>query len=170
MVEDTEFDPVSEEELRRAEEERELDRRIRREIRRVRSGAADEDMRADEEAERAEREAEHEKELREKRKRSSWLWLVASGTIVLRSGVGEYYRYAIAIAAMFLLSIVAIFNALRLDMKYSRVERETQLLREKSIRLQERRYRSTTHSAIVERLRERGIGLCDPSAKSEIIE
>lgn len=167
---DIEFDPVTEEELRREQEERELARRIRREVRRVNSGEADEDIREDEEAEREERAREEEKAAREKRRQSGWLWLVMSGTIVLRSGVGEYYRYAICIAAMFLLSIFSIFNALRLDMRYTRTERETQLLRERSIRLQEQRYRRTTHSAVVEALRARGIELYEPLTETEIIE
>ncbi|MDE5637810.1 MAG: hypothetical protein K2J51_01365 [Alistipes sp.] len=170
MAEDIEFDPVTDEELRREREERELARRIRREVRRVNSGEADDDIREDEEAEREELVREQEKAAREKRRQSSWLWLVMSGTIVLRSGVGEYYRYAICIAAMFLLSIFSIFNALRLDMRFTRTERETQLLRERSIRLQERRYQRTTHSAVVEALRARGIDLYEPLTETEIIE
>lgn len=170
MADDIEFDPVTEEELRREREERELARRIRREVRRVNSGEADDDIREDEQAEREERAREEEKAAREKRRQSNWLWLLLSGTIVLRSGVGEYYRYAICIAAMFLLSIFSIFNALRLDMRFTRTERETQLLRERSIRLQERRYQRTTHSAVVEALRERGIDLYEPLTETEIIE
>lgn len=170
MFEDIEFDPVTDEELRREREERELARRIRREVRRVNSGEADDDIREDEQAEREEQAREEEKSAREKRRQSNWLWLVLSGTIVLRSGVGEYYRYAICIAAMFLLSIFSIFNALRLDMRFTRTERETQLLRERSIRLQERRYQRTTHSAVVEALRARGIDLYEPLTETEIIE
>ena len=76
----------------------------------------------------------------------------------------------LSIAGMFFLSIAVMFTALHLDMKYTRLEREVQILRERSIRLQEQRYSRTTHSAIVERLRERGIDLNDPSAPGEIIE
>ncbi|MEG0808189.1 MAG: hypothetical protein RR410_07545, partial [Alistipes sp.] len=62
------------------------------------------------------------------------------------------------------------FTALHWDKKYTRLEREVQILREHSIRLQEQRYRSTTHSAIVEQLRARGIELYDPEAPGETIE
>ena len=82
----------------------------------------------------------------------------------------RYYPYMLSIAGMFFLSIAVMFTALHLDMKYTRLEREVQILRERSIRLQEQRYSRTTHSAIVERLRERGIDLSDPSAPGEIIE
>ena len=62
------------------------------------------------------------------------------------------------------------FTALHLDMKYTRLEREVQLLRERSVRLQEQSFRSTTHSAVVRALAERGIPLYDPAAPGEIIE
>ena len=55
-------------------------------------------------------------------------------------------------------------------MKYSRLEREVQLLRERSIRLEEQRFDRTTHSAVVEELRRRGIELIDPPAPGEIID
>ena len=55
MYRDHEFDPVTpEEEARRAEEE-EFARRVRREVRRMERGEADEDIRADEEREAEER-------------------------------------------------------------------------------------------------------------------
>ena len=62
------------------------------------------------------------------------------------------------------------FWSLHLDMRYTRLERDVQKLRERSIRLQEQRYQRTTHSAIVEQLRARGIELYDPQAPGEIIE
>ena len=167
MKHDHEFDPVTPEELAEREREADLARKIRREVLRVQRGEADEEIRADEEREAAER---AEEEARERLRRSSALWQLVSGTILVREGSSEYYRYLICIAAMFFLSIVVMFTSLHLDMRYSRLERDVQLLRERSIRLEEQRYRRTTHSAVVERLRERGIDLCDPIAPSEIIE
>lgn len=122
-----------------------------------------------------EREAEEkaeaeERERRERRRKASTFWQLFSGTILVREGVSKYYPYMLSIAGMFFLSIAVMFTALHLDMKYTRLEREVQILRERSIRLQEQRYSRTTHSAIVERLRERGIDLNDPSAPGEIIE
>ena len=107
---------------------------------------------------------------RERRRKASTFWQLFSGTILVREGVSKYYPYMLSIAGMFFLSIAVMFTALHLDMKYTRLEREVQILRERSIRLQEQRYSRTTHSAIVERLRERGIDLSDPSAPGEIIE
>ena len=169
-MQDTELDYRSEEERRREEEDRELRRKIRREVRRVRSGEADEEMREEEEQERMAEEERRAEEERQRKRHSSWVWLMFSGMILMRSGVSRYYRYALLIALMFFCSILTIFNALRLDKRFTQVEAETQLLRERSIRMQERRYRSTTHSAIVRRLRERGIDLHDSNNSTEIIE
>ena len=159
MYRDHEFDPVTPEEQARREQEEEFARRVRREVRRMERGEAEEDIRADEERER-----------RERRRRSSTFWQLFSGTILVREGVSKYYPYMLTIAGMFFLSIMVMFWSLHLDMRYTRLERDVQKLRERSIRLQEQRYSRTTHSAIVERLRERGIDLSDPSAPGEIIE
>ena len=59
---------------------------------------------------------------------------------------------------------------IRADLEREAAEKAEAEVRERSIRLQEQRYSRTTHSAIVERLRERGIDLSDPSAPGEIIE
>ena len=154
---DHEFDPVTDEERAAREREEELARRIRREVLRVQSGEADEEIRADREREQAEEEARQEEQRKEERRRSNIFWLLFSGNILVRKGASEYYRYMICIAAMFFVSIFVMFTALHLDMKYSRLYREVQMLRERSTRLQEQRFRHTTHSAILEELRRRGI-------------
>ena len=170
MYRDHEFDPLTPEEEARRAEEAEFARRVRREVRRMERGEADEELRADEEREAAERAEAEERERRERRRRSSTFWQLFSGTILLRGGVSKYYPYLLTIAGMFLLSIMVMFWALHLDMRYSRLSREVQVLRERSIRLQEQRYRRTTHSAILEELHRRGIELYDPLAPGEIIE
>ena len=131
MYRDHEFDPVTPEEQARREQEEEFARRVRREVRRMERGEAEEDIRADEEREAEERAEAEERERRERRRRSSTFWQLFSGTILVR---------------------------------------DVQKLRERSIRLQEQRYQRTTHSAIVEQLRARGIELYDPQAPGEIIE
>ena len=143
---------------------------FRREVRRMERGEAEEDIRADEEREAEERAEAEERERRERRRRSSTFWQLFSGTILVREGVSKYYPYMLTIAGMFFLSIMVMFWSLHLDMRYTRLERDVQKLRERSIRLQEQRYQRTTHSAIVEQLRARGIELYDPQAPGEIIE
>ena len=158
--EDTEFDPATDADREAAAREAELARKIRREVLRVQRGEADDEQRA--EQERAAR--------MERRRKSSFLWLLFSGNILVRESFSGYYRYLIYMAVTFFVSIFVMFTALHLDMKYTRLEREVQLLRERSVRLQEQSFRSTTHSAVVRALAERGIPLYDPAAPGEIIE
>ena len=170
MYRDHEFDPVTPEEEERRREAEEFARRVRREVRRMERGEADDDIRADEEAEAAERAEALARERRERRRHASMFWQLISGSILVREGVSKYYPYMLTIAGMFFLSIMVMFWSLHLDRRFLRLDREVQILRERSIRLQEQRYQRTTHTTIVEQLRARGIELQDPAAPGEIIE
>ena len=143
---------------------------MRREVLRIERGEADEDIRADMEREEEEKAEEEERQRRERRRKASTFWQLFSGTILVHEGVSKYYPYMLSIAGMFFLSIAVMFTALHLDMKYSRLYREVQMLRERSTRLQEQRFRHTTHSAILEELRRRGIDLYDPVVPGEILD
>lgn len=171
---DTDFNPQSEEERLRAEQDEALARRIRREVRRVQSGEAAAEMEAEREAERLEREemeaAEREREERERRRAASPLRGLLTGNVLRQEWLTSNYRYPLLIAGIFLLSIIVMFWSLRLDMTYGRTEREVQLLRERAIRLHEQRSRRTTHSAVVEELQRRGIPLADPRTPPERLE
>ena len=161
LSQEDEFNPLSEEELREREEAEEFRRRVRREILRVQSGEADEDIARD---------REQEAEQRTARKRSRLFWQIFSGNILVNRSVAENYRYFAAIAVMCFVSIVVMFTSLAADMKYSRMEREVQLLRERSIRLQEQLYQRTTHAAISAELERRGIDLQDPRRPKAVVE
>lgn len=170
MYHDTDFNPNREREEQEAAEREALARTIRREVLRVNSGEADEEIRAEREqmeAERQAREAEEEKS----RRRNASLWRqMFSGRILVHDTVRENYRYIAIIAAMFLLSIAVLFWTLSLDITFARLDSEVQLLHERSIRLQEECYRHSSHSAIVERMQERDMKLYDPLQPNEVIE
>ena len=170
MYHDTDFNPNREREEQEAAEREALARTIRREVLRVNSGEADEEIRAEREqmeAERQAREAEEEKS----RRRNASLWRqMFSGRILVHDTVRENYRYIAIIAAMFLLSIAVLFWTLSLDITFARLDSEVQLLHERSIRLQEECYRHSSHSAIVERMQERDMKLYDPLLPNEVIE
>lgn len=167
---DHEFDPVvSDQETQRRQEE-EFARRVRREVLRMDRGEAEEEIRADLEQEARERAEAEELQRRERRRKGNVLWQFFSGTILVRAGVSRYYPYMLCVAGMFFLSIAVMFTALHLDVRYSRLDREVQMLRERSIRLEEERFRRTTHSAVSEQLRARHIPLYDPPAPGERIE
>lgn len=169
MLRDTEFDPVNPEEEARRRQAEELARRVRREVLRIGRGEADEEIRADMEREAAERAEAEERENKERRRRASLVRQFFTGTILVREGVSRSYPYMLCMAVMLFASIFVMFMALRLDMRHTELEREVQKLRERSIRLEEERFRTTTHSAIVERLRQRNIPLYDPPAPGETI-
>ncbi len=170
MYTDHEFDPIDPGEEARRQEDEAFARRVRREVRRMERGEADEDIREDEALE-AEEEARREAiRRRERRRKASTFWQIFSGTILVREEMSHSYPYLLSVAIMFLLNISVVFMALYTDMKYMRIEREVQVLRERSIRWQERRFRCTTHSAVTEELHRRGIELYDPVAPSEIID
>lgn len=169
MLRDTEFDPVNPEEDARRRQDEELARRVRREVLRIGRGEADEEIRADMEREAAERAEAEERENKERRRRASLVRQFFTGTILVREGVSRSYPYMLCMAVMLFASIFVMFMALRLDMRHTELEREVQKLRERSIRLEEERFRTTTHSAIVERLRQRNIPLYDPPAPGETI-
>lgn len=169
MLRDTEFDPADPEEEARRRQDEELARRVRREVLRIGRGEADEEIRADMEREAAERAEAEERENKERRRRASLVRQFFTGTILVREGVSRSYPYMLCMAVMLFASIFVMFMALRLDMRHTELEREVQKLRERSIRLEEERFRTTTHSAIVERLRQRNIPLYDPPAPGETI-
>lgn len=100
----------------------------RREILRMQSGEADEDIARDREQEAEEQREREEAEQRTARKRSRLFWQIFSGNILVNRSVAENYRYFAAIAVMCFVSIVVMFTSLAADMKYSRMEREVQLL------------------------------------------
>ena len=74
------------------------------------------------------------------------------------------------IAVMSFLSIAVMFATLYADLRYSQAERDVQLLRERSIRLQEELHQKTTHQAVREELAKRGIDLRDPERTKTIVD
>lgn len=165
-----EFNPLTEEELQAQRESEELDRRIRRMVVRVQSGEADEELEEDRRLEAEEREQAEAEERRERKRRSGLSWQIFSGTILTSRGMADNYRYFAAIAVMCFISIVVMFAALYADLNYSRMEQDVQLLRERSIRLQEQLHRRTTHQAVRDSLAARGIDLRDPRQTTSVVE
>ena len=127
-----EFNPLTKEDLRRREEDEEFRRRVRNEVRRIQSGEAAEDIERDIEEEEQERQQAHEAEERERKKRSALRWMIFSGSILTSRHVAGNYRYLVIIAFLSLISIMVMFWSLYTDSRYSRMERDVQLLREDS--------------------------------------
>ena len=167
---DDDFNPLTEEEIRRLQEDEEFRRRVRREVLRMQSGEADTDIERDREEQRAEESERTREQAKQRLKRSRLFWQLFSGNILLNRNVKEHYGYLLAIAIMCGVSIFVMFSSLYADLRHSQVERELQLVRERSIRLQEQLHRRTTHQAIREELARRGINLQDPQKPKEVVE
>ncbi len=168
---DIEFMTDSPEEIREREQKEEIKRLVRDEFRRASSGEADEDIAEDIRREEEKRAAEEERARKTELPR--WLKTVRlflTGEILIKDEVAKFYNYVSYIALMFFLSIVTLFAALRLEMRCNKLEHEVQLLHERSIRIKEQRYRHCSHSAIIERLEQRGIELYDPLSPSNVIK
>lgn len=165
-----EFNPLSEEDLRRMEEDDEFRRRVRREVLRMQSGDADEDIERDRaQIEEQEQEEQAEQE-RKRKKRSRLFYQLFSGNILVNKSVANNYGYFVAIAVMCFISIAVMFMVLYADLRFSSLERDLQLVRERSIRLQEQLYSRTTHAAVKQELERRGIPLQDPNKATEVVE
>ncbi len=169
MLKDLDFHPERQEEELRRQEEEALARRVRREVLRVQSGEADADIEADRQAEEEAAAREAEERVRKERRRNNPFYRLVSGTILVGEHASRSYPYLVTFAVMFFLNIVVLFWSLHLDLRYSRLEREVQKLRERSIRYEEQRYRMSTHSAVSRELELRGIHLQDPRTPGQII-
>ena len=93
-----------------------------------------------------------------------------TGEIVLNPTISKGYDYLFYMALLFLLSIVALFSSLHMQIRENRAVEEVRLLEERALRSEEQRLRSTTHSAIVNELSERGIELYDATEPVTVIK
>lgn len=172
--EDFEIDPSFREERERAAEDAERNRRIRQEVVRVLSGAAEDDLAEDERLRQEQEAAEAEEREAEERRQNSW-WnttfkALFTGEILTKEKIQHIYPYLMFVAGMFFLSIFILFTALRLDIKRSRLQDELRVLQEQSIRQSEQLYKATSRSAIIEQSKVRGLNLEELPTQTYIID
>lgn len=84
-----------------------------------------------------------------------------TGEIVLNPTISKGYDYLFYMALLFLVSIVALFSSLHMQIRENRMAEEVRLLNERALRSEEQRLKATTHSAIVSELKKRNIPLYD---------
>ena len=165
---ESEYFTDSQEEIAEREAQEALRRMVRTEIRRVQTGAAKEDIEADIAQEEKERALEEKKS-----KRSRWaMWInsVVTGDILLAEEVKRVYTLLTMLGVIFFASIATIFGSLQRDMRYRELEKEVALLKERAIRTSEECYRHSSHSAILRKLKERGIDIEDPKTQPKILK
>ena len=134
-------------------------RLVRTEIRRVESGEADQDI-ADDIA------REEEEKKRAEKKKSPFVAKIESiftGDILLSEEASGAFNLLVLLGAIFLISIFAMFATFKQEMRHSKLQAKVELLKEHSVRTSEERTKQSTHSALLEKLKERGIQLEDPT-------
>ncbi len=163
--EDEEF--FDEQQLERLRAEAEADelfrRRVRKEIRRVKGGDAEDDIAQDIAFEEQQQKEREELEAKQQRREKSLFWLLISGNVLLHDYVRRGYRYLIILAVLFFLSIVTMFTSLHLDLRYGNLSVQVIILQERSLRLQSERFSKSSHSEISRQLKARNIDLHDPT-------
>ena len=165
---ESEYFTDSKEEIAEREAQEALRRMVRTEIRRVQTGAANADI-ADDIAREEEQAALEERSS----KRPRWImWIsgVVTGDILLAEEVKRVYTLLTMLGIIFFASIATIFGSLQRDLRYRELEKEVALLKERAIRTSEECYRHSSHSAIVRKLKERGIDIEDPKTQPKILK
>lgn len=136
------------------------------EIRRIHSGSTERG--AEEQDGASERQVTPEK----KSKRPQWFTNVLgfiTGDILLAKEADRVYKLFIMLGVIFLSSIAIIFTSLNRDLECSTLKKEVAMLKEKAIRYSEKCYQQTSHSAILERLKRRGIDIEEPNSQPKIL-
>ncbi len=165
---ESEYFTDSQEEVAEREAQEALRRMVRTEIRRVQTGAAAEDI-----AEDIAREEEQKALEEKKNRRPRWVvWIngVVTGDILLANEVKRVYTLLTILGVIFFASIATIFASLHSDLRRNQLEKEVELLKERSIRASERCYQHSSHSAILRQLEERGIKISDPKTQPKILK
>ncbi len=157
----------------------ERERRIRREVVRISQHDVESDTDEDdapwyddqdEHNTEPEEFAEEEPHGEEHAKHSKSLWQhITTGTF-FTDGAASYYRYLIAIAAMYFLSIFLSFVQLNADREYRKLQNYATVLNERAVLKEEERYSLSSKSNVEERLQSYGIELVDLSKQSRLIE
>ncbi len=166
---ESEYFTDSQEEIAEREAQEAMRRLVRTEIRRVHSGEADEDIAND----IAREEEEKANEAKKKRKKAGWVAKIESlvtGDILLAEEASRVYNFLILLGVIFLISIFAIFGTFQQEIKRSDVQAEVELLKEEAVRTSEERVKCSSHSAILEKLKERDIKLEDPTATPIVLK
>lgn len=164
---ESEYFTDSQEEIAEREAQEALRRMVRTEIRRVQTGAADADIAEDIAREEEERASES------KKAKPSWMVKLESlltGDILLAEQANRAYHLLMLLGFIFLLSIFTIFGAFQQDLRCNSLHKEVDLLKERAVRISEESVQQTSHSAILKRLRERGIEIEDPKNPLVVIK
>ena len=140
---------------------------MRTEIRRIHTGE-----KSKEEESATEQKAESSSEETPKRKRGTWSKVerFLTGDILLAEEANRFYNLLAILCMIFLASIFLMFGSFQRDLSRSKLQTEVALLKERAIRTSEECTNNSSHSAILNKLKERGIELGDPTTTPIILK
>lgn len=104
------------------------------------------------------------------RRQMSLLYQIAMGTILNSNFIRDNFRYWFILALMLLVSIVMLFTSLGVYTRYTKLDEEVQVLRNRAAELNRECFEESSHTSVSRRLEERGIDLRDPRTPWTIIE
>lgn len=84
-----------------------------------------------------------------------------TGDILTTKKMQQIYKYMWVVAGIYFASIIAILVSLQLDINCAALQREVELLEERAIRTSEECTSHASHSAILEKVKARGLNLGD---------
>lgn len=113
---------------------------------------------------------EEKRRRRAERRQKNIFRQLYSGEILTKDEVRALYPYLMVLGMTFLMSMLVLFSALRLDINRTRLQNELKVLQEQSVRQSERLYRATSRSAIIEQSKARGLNLEEMPTQTYIID
>ena len=113
---------------------------------------------------------EEKRRRRAERRQKNIFRQLYSGEILTKDEVRALYPYLMVLGVTFLLSMLVLFSALRLDINRTRLQNELKVLQEQSVRQSEKLYRATSRSAIIEQSKARGLNLEEMPIQTYIID
>ena len=165
---ESEYFTDSKEEIAEREAQEALRRMVRTEIRRIQTGAANEDIANDIALEEEKRAVEEKKTKRPRW--AKWMISVVTGDILLVNEAKRIYTLLTILGVIFFASIATMFASLHSDLQRNKLEKELMRLKERAVRTSERCYQHSSHSAILRKLQERGIEISDPKTQPKVLK
>lgn len=151
----------SEEEIREREQAEALRQLVREEVQRAESGEVESGEETPSEEQK--RGASYRGFLR-------WIRHALTGEILITNEVQQLYNAVTVLGIVYLLAIFAMFASFHRAQQYEELQQEVVLLREEAIYSIRNRHLESSHSKILERLKESGVDIQDPYSQPKILK
>ena len=100
----------------------------------------------------------------------AWIVNIFTGKVLVSKKIRRVYVLFTMLGAIFFISIAIIFASLQCDLQCKKLETEVALLKERAVRTSEACYNASSHSSILNMLKERGVKIEDPKSQPKILK